>query len=126
MQTEAMMNDDELTGVINRVWASSKETMLKQVEYAIQSELSQRAGARAKQLVSRELDTILKPKLEAMRQTLEERAQKIADNLIGRLEEAMRIGLENAIKDTSEHVVRQILSQSESRIRNMMVEAIKG
>jgi hypothetical protein len=125
METTKLLNDDEMDSLVKRAWAASQEGILKQVEYAISNELSARARSRASILITKEVDIILKPKIESMKELMKERAQKIADNLLPRLEEAMKKGLEEAIKDVSEYIVRQILSQSEQRVRKAMTDALK-
>lgn len=125
METIKILNDDELSSIVSRVWENSKEAILKQVEYSISNELSDRARSRAKILIAQEVDAILKPKITAMRAVMESRAQQIANGVASKLDAAMKVGMENAIKDVSESTIRNVLSQAESQIRLAMLKALE-
>ena len=125
METTKLLNEEELESLVKRVWVDSQEKILKQVEYSVAHECGQRAGARARVLIAREVDGILKPKLESMRSAMEIRAQQVADNLLPKLEEAMMSGLKEAIREVSEYLVRQILSQAEGQVRKAMLKALE-
>jgi hypothetical protein len=125
MESEKLMSQDELDEFSKRVWQGAQENILRQVEYAITNEMSSRARARAQILIVREVDAILKPKIESMRSVLEERANHLAANLLPKLEQAMMDGLTTSIRDVSDHIVRHILNEAESDIRSAMLKALE-
>lgn len=120
MESEKLMSQEELEVLIGRAWQTAQESILKQVEYSIASEMSTRARSRAHALIIREVDAILKPKIESMKSAMEERANQVAATLLPKLEETMRRALEDAIEDVSGYVVRQVLAQSETNVRRAM------
>jgi histidinol dehydrogenase len=124
MDAEKLMTQVEMDELVARVWLNAQTEILKQVEYAINSELSTRARSRAHVLIIREVDTILKPKIEAMKGVMEERAAAVVARVLPKLEEAMRESLEDAIRDIDEYTIRQVLGQVENRIRLSMVKAL--
>ena len=124
MKTDTIMSDEQLEALTQRVWVEAQDRILEQVKYAIQNELSDRARSRARVLIVNEVDAIIKPKIEAMKVEMEERAKRLADSILPKVDEAMKIGLENAIRGISEHTIRQILSSHEYHVRDAMLKEL--
>jgi hypothetical protein len=126
MESEKLMSQENLDALVGAVWQRTQESILKQVEYSIATEMSTRARSRARDLIAQEVDAILKPKIESMKSAMKERVNQIAVTLLPKLEEAMRRGMEDAIRDVSEYVVRQVLAQSETNVRRAMQAVLTG
>jgi len=126
METEKLINAGELDSLVNRVWQTSKETILKQVEYSVAQELSERARSRARALIISNVDALIKPKLDAMKAAMEERARQVADRLLPKVEEAMLEGMKKAIETVAEYSTRQILSEAERTVRSGLRKALEG
>lgn len=125
MDTEKLMTPEELDSLVTLVWGRAQVDILKQVEYAIATEMSMRARSRAHTLIIREIDAILKPKIEAMKATMVERATMVAAQILPKLEEAMTVSLTDAVKDIDDYTVHQVLAQAERHIREAMLKALE-
>ena len=125
MESEKLMSQEDLDSLVNQVWKRSQEQILKQVEYSVATELSDRARSRSRSLIVHEVDAILKPKIESMKVAMEERANRLTATLLPKLEKALMEGLSEAIRGMSSYTVHQILAQAENNIQAAMLKTLE-
>lgn len=125
MKTENLMSEEELGEiVVQHAWERAKEEILKQTQYAVMSDLSQRGISRGRILVAREIDKVLEPKLKSMAPVIEAGVQKILERLQTSVEQRVRESLRYTLRDLCDVFIQGLVDRTAGDFRRAVEKVI--
>lgn len=109
---EKLMNEDELQALAQRIWAESRQHIVKSVEDGIRTELRDRMTSRAHKLVAYELDKLLRPEIEAAHERLLAAARKKIEHMEQKVGAAVEDQLVAAAPDLLDRAMRELVGMT--------------
>jgi uncharacterized protein involved in tolerance to divalent cations len=119
------MTDEEETALVLRVWEQKKEDIIKSVESAIRYELSTHMNTRARRLVGKELDELLKPEIERRKELLKAKITLLGDHMIAKVDDLLVSSMSKAINEVVEYQLRQVVERALKSVSYDLITALK-
>jgi len=119
------MTDEEEAALVLRVWEQKKEDIIKSVESAIRYELSTHMNTRARRLVEKELDELLKPEIESRKELIKGKITLIGDRMIAKVDDMLVVGMSKAINEVVDHLLREVVERALRTITRDLTTALK-
>jgi uncharacterized protein involved in tolerance to divalent cations len=119
------MTDEEEAALVLRVWEQKKEDIIKSVESAIRYELSTHMNTRARRLVEKELDELLKPEIESRKELIKGKITLIGDRMIAKVDDMLVSSMSKAIDEVVEYQLRQVVERALKSVSYDLITALK-
>jgi hypothetical protein len=121
----AVLTPEEHDAMVQKVWDNSREKLEEVIESTIFEELRMGMSSRTRHIVSKEIDKLIQPLIEAKKQELQEGAEKALNRIFNRLASGMMVRMESLVYSHSEFSFQKAGEALARGLRDALAAALK-